>query len=208
MSWELVTIQTESLTDSACPRQLPSLLPLLLSSKSLLSPLHPRSSHLPQHLPTPLQKTGLLQTKPFLSSTIQICHLSTTLVSSRVWLTSKACRFNPQFLFPPRSDVPLTFYLLELALSYFFYFGRFPVFKGKTLWSEHISGLFFGFWFLFYFSSFPEREEWRGEGALALLLPVCFCSGECRPSVSLTSQSTAIVLILIFNLVFPSFLSK
>lgn len=170
MSWELVTIQTESLTDSVCPRQLPSLLPLLLSSKSLLSPLQPRSSHLPQHLPTLLQKTGLHQMKPFLSSTTHICHLSTTLVSYRVWLSSKACRFNPRFLFPPRSDVPLTFYLLELALSYFFYFGHFPVFKGKTLWSEHISGLFFGFWFLFF--QFPWEGGMKGRGGSG---PVTSC---------------------------------
>lgn len=36
-------------------------------------------------------------------------------------------------LLSPKCDVPLAFYLLEPALSYFFYFGLFPVFEGKLL---------------------------------------------------------------------------
>lgn len=42
----------------------------------------------------------------------------------------------------------------------------------------------------------------KGKGALALLLPVCFYSRECRPSVSLRSSSTARELILIQYLIF------
>lgn len=153
------------------PNLFPPLPPL-----SHLSPFAPQEQSLAPAPPTPPPENALPKMKPFLPARLQICHLSAPFTAGycRARLFSRLCVFNPWFLFHPQNAMSLWHFTCQASSLLFLLLWSLSSVWRKTFWCKHTS-------------VFSNLQATEGRGALALLLPVCFCSGECRPSVSLRS---------------------